>query len=33
MRRAGATAHRIGTDDDLAGSLIAWCAGSKRRRR
>jgi len=33
MRRAGATAHRIGTDDDLAGSLIDMVRRSKRGRR
>ena len=33
MRRAGVTAHRIGTDEDLVGSLIDMVRRSKRRRR
>jgi uncharacterized protein (DUF58 family) len=32
MRRAGVTAHRIGTDDDLGRALIDMVRHSKRRR-
>jgi uncharacterized protein (DUF58 family) len=32
MRRAGVTAHRIGTDEDLAAALVAMVRRSKRRR-
>jgi len=33
MRRAGATAYRVGTDDDLIATLIDMVRRSKRRRR
>jgi uncharacterized protein (DUF58 family) len=33
MRRAGVTAHRIGTDEDLVEALIDMVRRSKRRRR
>jgi uncharacterized protein (DUF58 family) len=33
MRRAGVTAHRIGTDEDLTRALIEMVERSKRRRR
>ena len=32
MRRAGVTAHRIGTDEDLAEALVDMVRRSKRRR-
>jgi hypothetical protein len=32
MRRAGVTAHRLGTDDDLAEALVGMVRHSKRRR-
>lgn len=32
IRRAGATAHRLGTDEDLVAALVAMAERSKRRR-
>jgi hypothetical protein len=32
MRRSGVMAHRIGTEQDLAGALVDMVLRSKRRR-
>jgi hypothetical protein len=32
MRRAGVTAHRVGTDEDLVEALVDMVRRSKRRR-